>query len=51
MAGKPRRIKSWLINQALREYMQRQEQEQLRWDETLRANEAGLFAFCASGSC
>lgn len=40
MAGKLHRTKSWLINQALREYIQRQEQEQVRWQETLQAMES-----------
>ena len=37
MADKLHRSKSWLINQALREYLERQENEQLRWQETLKA--------------
>lgn len=37
MAGKLQRSKSWLINQALREFIQRQQQEQDRWQETLQA--------------
>jgi predicted transcriptional regulator len=37
MADKLSRSKSWLINQALREYLERQEQAQSRWLETLRA--------------
>lgn len=37
MAGKLQRSKSWLINQALREFIQRQQQEQVRWQETLQA--------------
>lgn len=34
------RSKSWLINQALREYFQRQSDEQQRWAETLEALDA-----------
>ncbi len=49
MAGKLRRTKSWLINQALREYMQRQEQEQVRWEETLRAMESVAQGKVVSG--
>ena len=37
LASKLRRSKSWLINQALREYVQRQEHEDARWQETLGA--------------
>ena len=37
MAGTLQRSKSWLINQALREFIQRQQDEQVRWQETLQA--------------
>ena len=40
MAGKMHRTKSWVINQALREFIERQEQEQDRWQETLKAMES-----------
>ncbi|HZX70109.1 MAG TPA: ribbon-helix-helix protein, CopG family [Rhodanobacter sp.] len=40
MAGKLRRSKSWLINQALAEFMERQTQDQSRWEETLNAMES-----------
>ncbi|MFP6849979.1 MAG: ribbon-helix-helix protein, CopG family [Pseudomonas sp.] len=40
MAEKLHRSKSWLINQALREFFARQELEQGRWQETLQAMEA-----------
>jgi predicted transcriptional regulator len=40
MAGKQHRSKSWLINEALRSYIQRQEQDQARWQETLQAMES-----------
>ncbi|MGH8192555.1 MAG: CopG family ribbon-helix-helix protein [Rhodanobacteraceae bacterium] len=36
-ASRQRRSKSWLINQALREYMQRQATEDERWQQTLEA--------------
>ena len=36
-AARQRRSKSWLINQALREYMQRQANEVDRWKQTLDA--------------
>ena len=37
MAGKLHRSKNWLVNQAIREFVARQEQEQSRWSETLAA--------------
>jgi predicted transcriptional regulator len=37
MAEKLQRSKSWLINQALKEFIDRQELEQVRWKETLKA--------------
>ena len=40
MAEKTHRSKSWLINQALREFFERQELEQSRWQETLQAMES-----------
>jgi len=40
LADKLQRSKSWLINQALREFIDRQELEQLRWQETLDAMES-----------
>ena len=40
IAEKLHRSKSWLINQALEEYIQRQELEQQRWQETLVALDA-----------
>lgn len=40
MAEKLQRSKSWLINQALREFFERQELEQSRWQETLQAMES-----------
>ena len=36
-AARQRRSKSWLINQALREYMQRNANEEDRWKQTLDA--------------
>lgn len=49
MAGKLQRTKSWLINQALREFLARQEQEQARWQETLQAMESVAQGKVASG--
>ncbi|WP_323816172.1 CopG family ribbon-helix-helix protein [Cellvibrio sp. NN19] len=37
MAASQERSKSWLINQALKEYIERQTQEKMRWQETLTA--------------
>ncbi|HET9047481.1 MAG TPA: ribbon-helix-helix protein, CopG family [Chiayiivirga sp.] len=37
MADKLQRSKNWLVNQAIREFVARQEQEQSRWSETLTA--------------
>ena len=37
IAAKLHRSKSWLINQALREFVQRKENEDARWQETLGA--------------
>lgn len=36
-ASRQRRSKSWVINQALREYMQREASEGERWQQTLDA--------------
>lgn len=49
MSGKLHRTKSWLINQALREFIRRQEQEQLRWQETLQAMESVAQGKVVSG--
>lgn len=40
VAGKLHRSKNWLINQAIREFVARQELEQSRWAETLSAMES-----------
>ncbi|MEO6967259.1 MAG: ribbon-helix-helix protein, CopG family [Rhodanobacteraceae bacterium] len=37
VVARQRRSKSWLINQALREYMQRQSSEEYCWRQTLDA--------------
>ena len=49
IAGKTQRTKSWVINQALKEYIQRQEQEQVRWRETLNAMESVAQGKVVSG--
>lgn len=48
-AEKLHRSKSWLINQALREYFERQELEQARWQETLQAMESVAQGRVVSG--
>ena len=40
VAGKLQRSKSWVINQALSEFAERQLLEQSRWQETLKAMES-----------
>jgi len=40
MAGKLHRSKNWLINQAIREFVEREQREQVRWQETLAAMES-----------
>ena len=49
IADKLSRSKSWVINQALREYLERQEQEQTRWQETLKAMESVAQGRVVSG--
>lgn len=49
MADKLHRSKSWLINQALREFLERQEQDQVRWQETLKAMESVAQGRVVSG--
>ncbi len=49
MAGKLHRTRSWLINQAVREFIQRQEQDQARWQETLEAMESVAQGKVVSG--
>ncbi len=49
MTEKLQRSKSWLINQALREYFERQELEQARWQETLQALESVAQGRIVSG--
>ena len=49
MAEKLHRSKSWLINQALKEFIGRQELEQTRWKETLQAMESVAQGKVVSG--
>ena len=49
MADKLHRSKNWLINQAIREFVARQESEQTRWNETLIAMESVASGKVVSG--
>jgi predicted transcriptional regulator len=49
MAISLQRSKSWLINQAIKEYMERQNIEQERWAQTLQAMESVAQGNVASG--
>lgn len=40
IASKLHRSKGWIINQAITEYLERQQLEQTRWQETLEAMES-----------
>ncbi|WP_075880194.1 CopG family ribbon-helix-helix protein [Vreelandella massiliensis] len=40
IAGRLHRSKGWVINQALSEYIKKQEREQARWQQTLVAMES-----------
>ena len=40
LAHKLQRSKGWVINQALNEYIEKQQQEQDRWKQTLEAMES-----------
>ena len=49
LAGTLQRSKSWVINQALEEFMIRQESEKTRWEETLNAMESVAQGRLVSG--
>ena len=49
MSDKLHRSKNWLINQAIREFVARQELEQSRWTETLAAMESVAQGKSVSG--
>lgn len=49
MSDKLHRSKNWLINQAIREFVARQELEQSRWQETLSAMESVVQGKAVSG--
>lgn len=48
-ASRLQRSKSWLINQALREYIERESVGEARWKETLAALESVRLGQVASG--
>lgn len=49
MAAKLQRSKNWLVNQAIRDFVLRQEQDEARWQETLAAMESVAQGRVASG--
>jgi len=49
LATSQERSKSWLINQALKEYIERQTQEKIRWQETLTAMDSVAKGQMVSG--
>jgi predicted transcriptional regulator len=48
-AGALHRSKSWVINQAVKEFIERQELEKQRWQETLQAMESVAQGRVVSG--
>lgn len=49
MASSTQRSKSWLINQAIKEFIERQSLEQNRWQQTLQAMESVAQGRVVSG--
>ena len=49
VAGTLHRSKSWVINQAVKEFLERQELEKQRWQETLQAMESVAQGRVVSG--
>lgn len=49
LAEKLQRSKSWVINQALKEFVERQQRDQGRWQETLDAIESAAQGKLVSG--
>lgn len=49
LAASSRRTKSWLINEAVGDYIARQKSGQARWEETLQAMESVAQGRVASG--
>lgn len=43
IAGRLQRSKGWVINQALSEYIEKQQREQQRWQQTLEAMESAAL--------
>lgn len=43
------RSKSWLINQALKEFIERQELEEERWKQTLQAMDSAAQGYVVEG--
>jgi predicted transcriptional regulator len=50
MASSTHRSKSWLINQAVKEFIERQDTEQNRWQQTLQAMESVAQGRAVSGA-
>jgi len=50
MADKLQRSKNWLVNQAIREFVVRQELAQARWSETLSAMESAAHGKVVAGA-
>ena len=49
VASATHRSKSWLINQAIKEFIERQNNDQIRWQQTLQAMESVAQGRVASG--
>lgn len=49
MADRLQRSKNWLVNQAIREFVARQDLEQSRWSDTLSALESAAQGKLVSG--
>jgi predicted transcriptional regulator len=49
MTSSTQRSKSWLINQAIKEFIERQSLEQNRWQQTLQAMESVVQGRVVSG--
>jgi predicted transcriptional regulator len=49
VADQLHRTKSWVINQAIREYLERRQLEQTRWQETLEAMDSVAQGKVVSG--
>jgi predicted transcriptional regulator len=49
MTSSTQRSKSWLINQAIKEFVERQNNEQIRWQQTLQAMESVAQGRVVSG--